>query len=58
MLKQSLTLNLHGEPEGKKRDNLQDWENNIKMDFRELWYDYLEWIHLTLRYRSIMHKYV
>jgi hypothetical protein len=34
----------------KRRDNLEDlgrWEDNIKMNIMEIWWDGVNWIHLA-----------
>jgi hypothetical protein len=34
-----------GQPEGKR--SLHRWEDNIKIDFREIEWDSMDWIHLA-----------
>jgi hypothetical protein len=38
-----------GKPEGKRplRRPSGEWEDNIGMDLREIWWEYVDWMHLA-----------
>jgi hypothetical protein len=38
-----------GQPEGKRSlgEKKSRWEDNIKMGCREIWWEVLDWMHLT-----------
>jgi hypothetical protein len=40
---------LVGKPEGKRPLGRRKhrWENNIRMDLREIWWEFEDWIHLA-----------